>query len=172
MSFMRWIACRWIPPWLRADASYRIYLSFLDSLAKQGNMETDDEFRRKVESAARDVGVKLAGEVRDAFKFGSAIGDAVDAWRIGCNTAGVKYRMEKKGGKYVFHHPKCPMHKYFTSRGIIPCKSVCLPMVIAIAQSVCPECEVEIVRDGDMKSTCIKALSLKAPRIPPTKGED
>jgi len=168
---MRWIACRWIPPWIRADASYRLYLSFLEALTKQGDMEKDDEFRGTVEAAARDVGVKLACEVRDAFKLGNRVRDAADAWMIGCVTAGIKYRLEKNGGKYVFHHPKCSMHEYFTSRGIVPCRSLCIPMVIAIAQSICPGCEVEIVREGELKSTCIKSLTLKNPGIPPAKGE-
>ncbi len=138
-----------------------MYLAYLESLLAQGDIENDAAFREMVRQAASDMGVKLATEVRDAFGIGNSIEDAVDAWKIGCVAAGVKYRVEKEGDSYVFHHPVCPMHEYFTQRGIVPCENLCLPTVEAIARTICPVCEVEVVHQGDLTSTCIKAIRLK-----------
>ena len=171
MSLMKWIACRWIPPWIRADTSYRTYFAFLQSLIEQGDIENDEEFKRMLETAAWGVGVKLAEEVRSTFKLGNTIKDAVDAWKIGCVASGFKFSVEIEGDKYIFHHHICPMHKYFTARGIIPCESMCIPTVTAIARTICPDCDVEVIRNGDLKSTCIKAIVHKTAETTSKEGD-
>jgi hypothetical protein len=148
-----------------------MYFSFLQSLLEQGDLENDEEFRRKIEAVSSDVGVKLAEQVRSTFKLGDSIIDAVDAWKIGCVAAGFKFRVEKEGERYTFHHLICPMHKFFTKRGIVPCKTLCLPTVAAIARTICPDCDVEIIREGDLETTCIKAIKPKA-FASPDKGVD
>ncbi len=158
MSLMRWIACRWIPPGAKAATSLRMYHEFLEALVDGKDIDSDETLRNRIVDAAAELGDSLAGEVRDTFNLGDSITDAVDAWKIGCVAGGVKYRVVKEGDKYVFHHPVCPMHAYFTERGIVPCEHLCMPTVIRIAESICPGCEVEIIRKGSLESTCIKAI--------------
>jgi hypothetical protein len=146
-----------------------MYLAFLQALLEQGDVEKDPKFRAMVESSASKVGVKLADDVRKAFKLGDSLQDAIDSWRIGCVTAGIKFTVRKEGDTFIFDHPYCPMHEYFTSKGIVPCSTLCLPMVETIAKEICPNCEVEIVQPGDLQRTCIKALKLR--KADPFEGE-
>ena len=172
MGLLRWIACRWIPPGAKASTTARLYFTFLKSLTEGKDLDRDDAAMHEITSAAAKVGVQLADELRDTFKLGSSIMDAVDAWKIGCVAANLKFRVEKDGGKYIFHHPRCPMHEYFTGRGIVPCAHLCLPMVVSIAQTICPDCEVEVVRDGTLEATCIKLIKPKSAGEPSSEGTD
>jgi hypothetical protein len=162
MGLLRWIACRWIPPGAKASTTARLYFEFLKSLVENKNLDEDDPILDEISAAAAKVGEKLAFELAETFKLGNTITDAVDAWKIGCVAANLKFRVERDGDKYIFHHPHCPMHAYFTVRGIVPCNHLCLPMVKSIAETICLDCEVEFVREGTIESTCIKLIKPKA----------
>ncbi len=163
MGLLRWIACRWIPAGAKAKTTSHLYFTFLESLIEGKNLDEDESARLEIDDAASNVGKQLAGELRETFHLGDSIPDAVDAWKIGCVAADLKFRVEKDGDKYLFHHPHCPMHEYFTSRGIVPCKHLCIPMVTSIAESICPDCEVEVVREGSLETTCIKLIKPRHP---------
>jgi hypothetical protein len=158
MSLKKWIATRWIPPGARAATTYRVYLTFLKSLLETRDISTDENAKRELENASAKLGEQLAKEIRDAFNLKDTIIDAVDAWKIGCVASGIKARVLKEGDAYIFHHPVCPMHRYFTEKGMVPCSTLCLPTVTAIAKTICPECDVEIIHGGDLESTCIKSI--------------
>ncbi len=130
------------------------FVSLLDARLHSGGSTPVDAFR----AAARDTGIRAGERLRGELRLRTSLADAELAWRLVSNASGMRYIVERRPGKSLFHHVHCPV---FAAGGAALCRDFCLPMVEGLTAAICPSCSVEIVEPAGPEGPCVKALVLR-----------
>jgi len=134
------------------DATAALSAAILKTYKKEGEKLIAEVYRQQGKNQGETLKKRLG--------LGSSLKDAVDAWKIAGNLTKLKAKFQKTGeNSYDAYHLNCPMHEAF-KKYKISCGTACLPMVEALATTICPGVKMTVVRKPTLEETCIKRLTL------------
>lgn len=107
------------------------------------------------------TGNKAAFMLKKELNMKNNYENAILAWKIGCKLLNFSIHTQKNKNGIYFYHDKDPLWEEFRKKDINLCHYICLPMVSTIAKNIYPECEIELFRQPDLQSPCIKLLKIK-----------
>jgi hypothetical protein len=106
------------------------------------------------------MGHEDAKTMKERLGLGDSLEDSADAWKVIGHILGSKLRDEWLSESRVeFHHDYCPQYEAFQKSGHFYCSTVCLPYMESIANGISPFVRMEVVRESDRDTPCIKALT-------------
>jgi hypothetical protein len=106
------------------------------------------------------LGMQDAKTMKERLGFGDELKDSVDAWKVIGHIMGSKMEIEMDGeDRAVATHSFCPQYELFKEQGKFHyCEYACWPYVGGVAEGLAPGVKMEIVREADKASACVKAL--------------
>lgn len=151
----------YIPNYQKVKNMFQLLTSFLFSTCEILLQEfSDQKAKDLLITISSYTGDKVASLLKKELNMKNNYEDAILAWRIGCKLLNFSIHTKKIKNGIYFYHDKDPLWEEFRKKDINMCHYVCLPMVSTIAKNFCSECEIELFRQPDLQSPCIKLLKI------------